>query len=126
VPRSVNALAAATVIAIAGASQSLPAFAKSSVRHFTGPTVDEQYGAVRVRIAVSNHRIVKVQAASAADSERSYQENSTAIPILRSETLSAQSANIDVVSGATQTSYAYIDSLASAIHHAKKAKSLHK
>ena len=41
-----------------------------------------------------------------------------AVPILRQETLQAQSARIDVVSGATQTSEAYIRSLQSALDRA--------
>jgi uncharacterized protein with FMN-binding domain len=46
---------------------------------------------------------------------RSYQINSEAVPILQSETMSAQSAQIDGVSGATYTSQAYVQSLQSAL-----------
>ena len=48
----------------------------------------------------------------------SQQINVWAVPILRSETLQAQSANINAVSGATETTDAYIQSLQSALSQA--------
>ena len=44
--------------------------------------------------------------------------NNRAVPILNAETVAAQSAEIDMVSGATVTSVAYIKSLQSAIDKA--------
>jgi uncharacterized protein with FMN-binding domain len=49
---------------------------------------------------------------------RSQQINSYAAPILLRETLTAQNANIDTVSGATYTSEGYINSLQSALDQA--------
>lgn len=49
------------------------------------------------------------------NSPRDQQINSQALPILISETLDAQDANIDMVSGATYTSEGYRESLQSAL-----------
>jgi uncharacterized protein with FMN-binding domain len=49
---------------------------------------------------------------------RDLEINSYAVPQLRSEVLTAQSANIDVVSGATVTSEGYINSLQAALDSA--------
>jgi uncharacterized protein with FMN-binding domain len=53
--------------------------------------------------------------------DRSVFINQNALPVLKSETLRAQSANINMVSGATDTSYGYEQSLQAAILKAKKA-----
>jgi uncharacterized protein with FMN-binding domain len=56
--------------------------------------------------------------AAVPDSARGQFIDERAIPILRGETLKAQSAHIDIVSGATQTSQAYIQSLKGALKKA--------
>jgi uncharacterized protein with FMN-binding domain len=53
--------------------------------------------------------------------DRSVFINQNALPTLRAETLRAQSANINLVSGATDTSYGFAQSLQAAILKAKKA-----
>jgi uncharacterized protein with FMN-binding domain len=92
---------------------------------FKGPTEYGRHGPVQVSIVVKSKKIVKVTAAiSPAGDGRSPFLQGRAIPILRQETLAAQSAKINVVSGATETSDGYIQSLQSAIHKARKAKAL--
>jgi uncharacterized protein with FMN-binding domain len=92
---------------------------------FKGPTEYGLHGPVQVSIVVKSKKIVKVTAAiSPAGDGRSPFLQGRAIPILRQETLAAQSAKINVVSGATETSDGYIQSLQSAIHKARKAKAL--
>ena len=66
-------------------------------------------------------RITGLSATSPNHTGRSIEINSQAIPILKSEALSAQSANIDLVSGATDSSSAFVQSLQAAILKAKKA-----
>jgi uncharacterized protein with FMN-binding domain len=66
-------------------------------------------------------RITSVSATAPNHTDRSVRINEQAIPILRQETLSAQSANIALVSGATDTSYAFAQSLESAILKARRA-----
>jgi uncharacterized protein with FMN-binding domain len=53
--------------------------------------------------------------------DRSVYINSNALPILKSEALRAQSANINLVSGATDSSYGFAQSLQAAILKAKRA-----
>jgi uncharacterized protein with FMN-binding domain len=102
---------------IATAIAAVPASAASSKR-ISGPAVNMRWGGVRVVIYVQGKRVVDVKAAYPTERARSAQINQHAIPILRSEVLKAQSANIHAVSGATNTTDAYKKSLASALHTA--------
>lgn len=81
-----------------------------------GPTVGTPYGPVQVSVVVSNGQIVDVVALQLPGGNgESYQINAYAEPRLRQMALQAQSANIDVVSGATFTSLAYAQSLQGAL-----------
>jgi uncharacterized protein with FMN-binding domain len=85
----------------------------------TGPVVDTQYGPVQVRVTLQGRRIVDVAALQLPnDRSRSVEISNDAAPRLRAEALQAQSANIDVVSGATYTSEGYIRSLQAALDSA--------
>ena len=53
--------------------------------------------------------------------DRSVYINSNALPMLKSEALRAQSANVNLISGATDTSYGFAQSLQAAILKAKRA-----
>ena len=53
--------------------------------------------------------------------DRSVYINTNALPLLKSEVLQRQSANINLVSGATDSSYAFAQSLQAAILKAKRA-----
>ncbi|MFD6697684.1 MULTISPECIES: FMN-binding protein [unclassified Microbacterium] len=87
---------------------------------FTGQAADTRYGAVQVAITVSGGQITDVSVPQYPNTERRDEEiNAQAIPILVSETKSAQSAQVDMVSGATFTSDGYTQSLQSAIDQAK-------
>ncbi|VXB18579.1 FMN-binding protein [Microbacterium sp. 8M] len=87
---------------------------------FTGQAADTRYGAVQVAITVSGGRITDVTVPQYPNTERRDEEiNAQALPILIDETKSAQSAQIDMVSGATFTSDGYTQSLQSAIDQAK-------
>ncbi len=83
---------------------------------FTGDPVQTRYGPVQVQVTYANGTITKASAVVyPTRSRRDLAINRRAIPILQAETLTAQSAQIDTVSGATYTTYGYIDSLQSAI-----------
>ena len=84
----------------------------------TGSIVSTRYGDVAVEITVANGRVTAVQAVELPTGGRSGAISAYAGPILASETLTAQSAKIDVVSGATYTSEAYAQSLQSALDKA--------
>ncbi|MFB7593452.1 FMN-binding protein [Streptomyces sp. NPDC056160] len=88
----------------------------TGTRSVTGETVQTRWGPVQVRITVENGRITDVTAvAYPTDNPRDQEINSYALPALRREALTAQSADIDSVSGATYTSDGYRRSLQSAL-----------
>jgi uncharacterized protein with FMN-binding domain len=87
-----------------------------------GQSVDTRYGPVQVQITIRSHRIIKATAIDYPQgSSTDRQINDYAIPQLDDETLQAQSAQIDSVSGATYTSDGYTTSLQSALDSASAA-----
>ena len=81
---------------------------------FTGDVVNVRYGNVQVKITVENGKITDAQAVQ-APSGRNDRWTQMAVPILRQQTLQAQSAHINGASGASFTSYGWYTSLASAL-----------
>jgi uncharacterized protein with FMN-binding domain len=85
-------------------------------RAITGNVANTAYGPVQVQVVVATTKIVKVNVLEQPEStSRDLQIGQFAFPKLIGETLSAQSARIDSVSGATYTSGGYIKSLQSAL-----------
>ena len=81
-----------------------------------GSSVDTQYGPVQVQLTVRAGKVVKAVAIDYPQSGGRDQEiNSYAVPILEKETVAAQSAKVDTVSGATFTSAGYQTSLQAAL-----------
>ncbi len=85
---------------------------------YVGTAEQNRYGTVQVTLVVTGNKITDVIVTAPQDNPRSASINSYAVPVLRSETLQAQSANIDAVSGATYTSESYIGSLQAALAEA--------
>jgi uncharacterized protein with FMN-binding domain len=82
----------------------------------TGKVADTAYGPVQIELAVRSSKIVKVSVLQQPTSTiHDIQIGQFAFPRLIGETLAAQSAKIDAVSGATYTSQGYIQSLQSAV-----------
>jgi len=81
---------------------------------FTGDVVDVRYGYVQVKITVANGKITDAQAVQ-APTGRNDRWTQMALPILRQQTLQAQSAQISGASGASFTSYGWYTSLVSAL-----------
>jgi len=81
---------------------------------FTGPSVFVNYGNVQVKITVSNGKITDAVAVQ-APSGRNDRYTRMAVPILKAQTLQAQSANIQGASGASYTSYGWFKSLQGAL-----------
>jgi uncharacterized protein with FMN-binding domain len=91
----------------------------NAARKYVGTAVQTRYGIVQVAANVSGSRIASVSFVQlTAFDGRSQQINSDAAPLLLQETLKAQSAHIDAVSGATYTSDGYVQSLQSALDQA--------
>ncbi|MEV8041849.1 FMN-binding protein [Arthrobacter sp. NPDC080082] len=83
---------------------------------FTGDSVQTRFGSVQVQISVSGGKITDVKALQLTDEDRrSVQISNRAAPLLRSEVLQVQSANVQTISGATVTSSAYLTSLQAAL-----------
>ena len=106
-----TATASATPTAAATTAAATPA-AKSGT--FTGPAVFVNYGTVQVKITVQNGKIVDAVAVQ-APSGRNDRYTNMAVPILKQQTLAAQSANIKGASGASYTSYGWFKSLQGAL-----------
>jgi uncharacterized protein with FMN-binding domain len=84
-----------------------------------GPSVDTRWGPVQVQITVDNGKVTDVAVVDyPSGNGKDRQINARALPILVSETLDAQSADIDMVSGATVTSDGYVQSLQGALDEA--------
>lgn len=83
---------------------------------YTGNVVDAFYGNVQVRAVIGNGQITDVQFLQYPnDRGHSIELSNQATPILRTEAIQSQTADVDIVSGATQTSDAFKKSLASAL-----------
>ena len=91
----------------------------SATKTVAGQAIQTRYGIVQVQVVVSGQTIKNVSFLQlTADDPRSQEINSQAAPILLQQTLSAQSSQIDGVSGATYTSEGYVESLQSALDQA--------
>ena len=87
---------------------------------YTGSVADAYYGNIQVKAIVSGGKITDVQFLQYPDTHStSVRVNTRAMPYLKQEAIQAQSANVNIVSGATETSMAFQQSLASALAQAK-------
>lgn len=91
----------------------------SSDGTWTGDTVRTAWGPMQVQVTISGGQITDVTALQITGPERrSVQISNAAVPMLRQEVLSAQSANVSMIGGATYTSAGYLRSLQSALDQA--------
>lgn len=87
---------------------------------YTGPVTDAIYGQVQVVATIKGGKLVDTNCPIYPNSGgHSSEVSQFALPQLRQEAIAAQSANVNIVSGATQTSLAYQQSLAAALTQAK-------
>lgn len=87
---------------------------------YTGSVADAYYGNVQVQVTISGGRMTSIQFLDyPQDRSTSIRINSRAMPILIQEALSAQSAKVNGVSGASATSPAFVESLTYALNQAK-------
>jgi uncharacterized protein with FMN-binding domain len=82
---------------------------------YQGPSVGMQWGPIQVTVKVKGTKIVDISATYPTERPRSQFINSQAIPMLKQEVLQLQSAQIDLIGGATMTSEAYAMSLQAAL-----------
>ena len=112
-PASANSAASNSATPTAAATTA-PATMAAINGTFTGPSVNVNYGNVQVKITVVNGRITDAVAVKAPTGKNDRYTN-MAVPTLKAQTLKAQSANIQGVSGASYTSYGWFTSLQGAI-----------
>jgi len=92
----------------------------SATRTYNGSVAQTRWGPVQVTITVSGGKITDVAVPTYPNGNgRDEEINAYALPILRQETLAAQSAQINAVSGATVTSDGYLESLQAALDAAQ-------
>ena len=121
-PTTAAPTAATTTVAVVASTNAAPVAATNALANgtFDGSTIDTKYGPVQVEISAAGGKITAVTVLVSPNGDRkSVQINSRAVPALNSETMNAQSASIDTVSGATYTSDAYVQSLQSALDQAR-------
>jgi uncharacterized protein with FMN-binding domain len=139
--RAVTAVLGAVAVAMPAANAlGAPPKKTTVTRQFVGPAAQaDRWGDVQVTITVRKttaltrvkgtkkttkkvtRRVTDLTATYPDHTRRSVYINEQAIPILRSEALQAQSARIQLLSGATATSYAFAESLQAAIAQALAA-----
>ena len=119
VPGTAQAAAAEPgIVPAPGSSDSASAAPGAPVGDATvnGTVASTRWGPVQVQVKIAGGKLADVRVLRRPDGNRRDDEiNSFALPRLRQEALTAQSAHIDAVSGATVTSDGYIASLQSAL-----------
>jgi uncharacterized protein with FMN-binding domain len=86
---------------------------------YTGPVVDAFYGNIQVKAIIQDGRLTDVQFLQYPnDRPNSIEINERMIPIVRQEAIQSQSANVDIVSGATDSAVAFKQSLGKALEQA--------
>ena len=110
------ATASETVVAAPAAPQPSGSGTATTV---TGSTASTRWGDVQVSITVTDGKITAVDVPEyPTENGKDREINADALPVLTQETLAAQNADIDMVSGATVTSQGYLQSLQSALDKA--------
>jgi uncharacterized protein with FMN-binding domain len=118
-PAAATPTAAVTTTSTTSSSSASSSSSPSSTKTVTSDVASNQYGNVQLRLTISGTKITAIQAIQVPNGDpKSAQINAYAEPVLRQAALSAQSANIDVVSGATYTSDSYKTALQSALDKA--------
>lgn len=110
--------------ATTGASSSSPTATTSTAAYkdgqYTGSVADAFYGNIQVKAIISGGKITDVQFLQYPnDRSNSVRINQQAMPYLTQEAIQTQSADVNIVSGATDSSQAFVQSLSSALAQAK-------
>jgi uncharacterized protein with FMN-binding domain len=86
---------------------------------YTGSVADAYYGSVQVQAVIANGAITDVQFLQyPSDNGNSANISQRSMPLLKAEAISVQNVHVDIISGATQTSQAFQQSLTAALNQA--------
>lgn len=111
-----NYLQAPAIVFNAGMKAAGHSFADGT---YAGPITDAYYGLIQIQASIQDGRLTSIKVLKYPNDRRtSVNINRQALPMLRDEAISAQSANVDIISGATLTSRAFRQSLAGALDQA--------
>jgi uncharacterized protein with FMN-binding domain len=114
-----TATPASSPTALAPITASPSGTASATGKTVTGSVAQTRWGPVQVQLTIASRKITAVQVVQyPSGNDRDVEINNYALPTLINETISAQSAGIDTVSGATVTSDGYLQSLQSALDQA--------
>ena len=113
-PTATASSSATTVAVVADPTPVVAPASKGVTGTFVGPSVNANYGNVQVQITVKDGKITDATALQAPSGKNDRWTN-MALPILKKQTLAAQSANIQGASGASYTSYGWYTSLQGAL-----------
>jgi uncharacterized protein with FMN-binding domain len=87
---------------------------------YTGSVADAFYGNIQVQVTISGGKITDISFLQAPnDNPNSQYINQQADPMLKQEAIQSQSANVDTITGATDSSMAFVQSLSAALNQAK-------
>jgi uncharacterized protein with FMN-binding domain len=122
---TVTAVATVPTSAVAGSAGTTPATPATSATKaagaaykdgvFTGAAEYTKWGDVQVQVTIANGKVTAVKTLQSPTDRKSARINAQAQPVLEQEAIAAQSATIDMVSGATYTSTTYKQSLQAAL-----------
>ncbi len=105
--------------AASGSAPTAPSSGQYKDGTYTGPSVNAYWGYVQVRATVSGGKLVHIAFLQYPNGHSASQYiNSQAMPYLTQEALSVQSANVNIISGATMTSMGFRQSLGAALSKA--------
>jgi len=107
-------------VAVAQAAMTVAQNAGFTDGTYTGPAINAYYGLVQIQAIVQGGQLIGLKALQYPNDRRtSIAINRQALPMLRDEAVAAQSANVDIITGATLTSQAFIRSLDGALGKAR-------
>jgi uncharacterized protein with FMN-binding domain len=119
VPISIIFFGTSPLAPLVGASSAHAAAKVSAAPHSVqGPSTSMRWGPVQVTIIVQGKRIKDIKITAPLERPRSAIINNHTIPLLRKEALQAQTSKVQLISGATMTSRAFVTSLQAAIKKA--------
>jgi uncharacterized protein with FMN-binding domain len=117
VPVASSSVVASIPVASTSTSTSMGKYVDGTYR---GSVADAYYGNIQVQATIQNDALADVQFLQYPnDRGQSIEINQRAMPVLKSEAIQSQSAQVNIVSGATQTSEAFQQSLAAALSQAQ-------
>ena len=115
--------ASSPTVNTAGTTAPAPSATASSYKDgtYVGSEANAFYGFIRVKATISGGKLTDVVFLEYPnDRGNSVEINSQAMPYLRQEAIQAQSAHVNTVTGATDTSQAFIQSLSDALSKAQQ------